>query len=253
MQTDSLPNDIDHLLKVVKKIDGSGYGASRNIIGSYLYENGVMLSIDYVSPDPKASITGKVRLIIPFNELGYNPRLINKNELSKIASKHFFTELIYRTLRYEGRPWLWMEPPGQAFLERNSVIISEDYIEVRLDFIVPYKSKRKISGGRLRRLITDTIPRIINDIKSTKKNNQLLNSMINTIEDQEYLRKRLREEGFLAFIAQGSILPRRGNSDFPLKNAVPFKINKNRSCVFKLPHHGLIDGLCLEQGKIISL
>jgi len=252
MREPSFSNDINHLLKIAKKMNGSGYGASRNLIGSYVYENNVILNIDYVPRDPNDPIPGRIRLIVPFKELRCDAALIKKNKLSVIASKHFFTELTYRTLRYEGRPWLWMEPPGQAFLERNSIIINDYGIEIRLDFMVPYKSKKRISGGRLRRLITDTIPRIVNNIKCTSNKKKLLFNMISTIEDQEHLRNKLREEGFIAFIADGSILPRQGNSDFPLKNALPFRIPRNQSYVFDLPHHGSIYGLCLEKGKIIS-
>lgn len=245
-------NDIEHLLKIAKKIDGSGYGASRNLIGSYIYENHVRLDIDHVPRDPSDQIPGKIKLIIPFKELGYDATLIKKSKLSIIASKHFFTELTYRTLRYEGRRWMWMEPPGQAFLERNSVIVNDNAIEIRLDFVVPYKGRKRISGGRLRRLITDTIPRIIDNIKCTTKKREILVNMIHTIEDQEYLRNKLREEEFIAFIADGSILPRQGNSDFPLKNALPFRAPKDKLCVFDLPNRGSIYGLCLEKGKIIS-
>ena len=243
--------DIDHLLKISKKIDGNGYGAAKNLLGIYVYDNDVVLGIDRVPRDPDEPLPGKLRLFIPFNILKYDAGTIRKNYLSILAAKHFFTEFCYRTLRYEGRPWLWMEPPGQAILERTSVEILDDGVEIRLDFIPPYKGRKRISGGRLRRLFSETIPRIMNELKATSKKREFLQKMIHTIEDQEYLRKILREEGFIAFIANGSILPRRGDSDFPLPNAVPFRAPDRYTTEFKLLHHGVISGLAIRMGEIV--
>ncbi len=245
-------DDIDQLIRKVKKIDGAGYGASVNILGSYSYDNQVVLIIDRVPRDPGDPLPGKIKILIPYKELRYDKKIVMKNNLSIRASKHFFNSITHRTIRYEGHPWLWIDPPGQAFLERNSINFFEDYVEIRLDFYVPYKGRRKISGGRLRRLIIETIPRIINELRGSSKKKKNLGRMIETIEDQEYLRKKLSEEGILAFIADGSILPRRGDSDLPLRDAVPFKAPKKYSVIFNLPHHGQISGLYIERGKVIS-
>ena len=41
--------------------------------------------------------------------------------------------------------------------------------------------------------------------------------------DQEYIREQLKKEGLIAFVADGSILPREsGVSQRPMKDAVPF-------------------------------
>ena len=250
MQFDADTSDISNLLKKCEKIDGQGFGSAQNLLGVYAYDDNTLILIDYVPKDPSAPIPGKVRVRIPLNNLRY-PNDLFENSFGKLAAKHFFTEYTYRSIRYEGRPWLWMEPPGQAVLERNSVDIIDGYLEIRLDFIPPYKSRRRLSGGRLRRLFSQTIPRVIDSLKATNKKKEFLAEIKKTLEDQEYLRKRLREEGFVAFIANGSILPRRGDSDFPLPEAIPFKVPDKLAYEFHLPNHGTVRGLALKKGETI--
>ncbi len=243
-------SDVDTLIKISQKIDGNGYGAARVLMGAYIYDDGTVIAIDRVPRDPLEPLPGRIRLFIPYGLLRYNKGVIIKDRFGKLASKHFFTELCYRTLRYEGRPWLWMEPPGQAILERTSVEILKDGIELRLDFIPPYKGRRKISGGRLRRLFSETIPRIIRELTATEKKRSFLKLIRDTLEDQEVLRRKLEEEGYIAFIANGAVLPRRGDTDFPMPNAVPFEAPKEYTTEFKLPNHGPIEGLCIRMNEI---
>lgn len=242
--------EISDLLKKCEKIDGQGYGSARNLLGVYQYDEKIIIIIDYVPKDPFSPIPGKVRIRIPLEKTKY-PRELFNGVYGNLAAKHFFTEYCYRSIRYEGRPWLWMEPPGQAVLERNSVGIMNGYIELRLDFIPPFKSRRKLSGGRLKRLFSSTIPRVINNLIATNKKREFFESIKKTLEDQEFLRKKLREEGFIAFIANGSILPRRGDTDFPLPEATPFKAPERYTYEFTVPNHGVLEGLAIEKGRMV--
>ena len=69
------------------------------------------------------------------------------------------------------------------------------------------------------------------------------------LEDQEFIRNKLREEGLTAFIANGSVLPREsGVSDKPMKGSVPFISPKSMEKTFTLPHKGPITGMAVPQG-----
>lgn len=47
------------------------------------------------------------------------------------------------------------------------------------------------------------------------------------VEDQQALRDQLSANGLVAFVANGSVLPRvAGNCDLPMKEAVPFQAPK---------------------------
>src|SRR5699024_4430581 len=68
-------------------------------------------------------------------------------------------------------------------------------------------------------------------------------------EDQTEVRRILREEKLAAFVANGSILPRKsGVSDLPLKDSVPFVSPASMERTFQLPHRGKITGMAIPEG-----
>ena len=58
-------------------------------------------------------------------------------------------------------------------------------------------------------------------------------------EDQHYIRQELAGRGLAAFVANGSVLPRKsGVSMLPMKDAVAFRSPASLEVEFDLPHHG---------------
>ena len=52
-----------------------------------------------------------------------------------------------------------------------------------------------------------------------------LRSHVHAVEDQVALRSQLRERGLIAFLAEGSVLPRRSGVDArPLPDALPLQV-----------------------------
>ena len=74
-------------------------------------------------------------------------------------------------------------------------------------------------------------------------------SAVHLAEDQEAVRKLLKEEKLVAFVANGSILPRKsGVSDLPMKDSVPFTSPASMERTFTLPHRGSITGMGIPPG-----
>ena len=73
--------------------------------------------------------------------------------------------------------------------------------------------------------------------------------MICLKEDQRVIREELKKRGLIAFVANGSILPRQsGNSDLPMKDAVPFQSPKSMEITIQLRHRGSITGMGIRKG-----
>ncbi|MCG6507947.1 ABC-ATPase domain-containing protein, partial [Vibrio parahaemolyticus] len=69
------------------------------------------------------------------------------------------------------------------------------------------------------------------------------------IEDQDALRAQLADKGLVAFVANGSVLPRlAGNCDLPMKEAVPFTAPKELEVTLSTPNQGDISGLGIRKG-----
>ena len=68
-------------------------------------------------------------------------------------------------------------------------------------------------------------------------------------EDQHTIRKKLSSMGLVAFIADGSVLPREsGISQKPLRNCVKFQSPDTYRVSFELPHQGMITGMGIPKG-----
>ncbi|MEF1185509.1 P-loop domain-containing protein, partial [Vibrio sinaloensis] len=69
------------------------------------------------------------------------------------------------------------------------------------------------------------------------------------VEDQAFLRSKLDEHDLLAFVANGSVLPRiAGNCDLPMKDAVAITAPKSLEVTIETPNQGPITGLGIRKG-----
>ena len=68
-------------------------------------------------------------------------------------------------------------------------------------------------------------------------------------DDRTFIRKKLPELGLVAFVANGSILPRQsGISSRPMKDGIPFVSPKSMEITLDLPHHGPLSGMGIQKG-----
>ena len=68
-------------------------------------------------------------------------------------------------------------------------------------------------------------------------------------EDQEALRKILVEKHWVAFAANGSVLPRKsGVSELPMAGSVPFTAPDSMTETVELPHRGKVTGMAVPEG-----
>jgi predicted ABC-class ATPase len=72
------------------------------------------------------------------------------------------------------------------------------------------------------------------------------------VEDQNALRNLIAESGAIAFVANGSILPRKSSdSELKMSNAIPFQSPQSLEREFSLPHFGCIRGMCIPPGVTV--
>jgi predicted ABC-class ATPase len=73
---------------------------------------------------------------------------------------------------------------------------------------------------------------------------------VETVEDADHLRLRLLDLGLVAFVADGSVLPREsGASDRPLRaGAVPFEGPEELRVSVELPNRGEVEGMGIPEG-----
>ena len=174
-----------------------------------------------------------------------------------IAVSDFLTRNFYREIQKSGNDStgtggsgrIFIDRCGQEILERTSVLIKGDKVEVRFEMGMPARGRR-IMGKAAQKIIFEQLPEIVEkSIIYDNLNKKALNEQVILVLDQEYARKMLKEKGLVAFVANDSVLPREsGVSDKPMKNAVKFKSPEKFEITLKLPNGKEISGMGIPKG-----
>jgi len=109
---------------------------------------------------------------------------------------------------------------------------------------------RTINAGELEKILFDFLPRCVgNSFFYKKLDSRKVEQAVFLSEDQYYIRGYLKEHNLAAFVANGSVLPRKsGVSDLPMKGSVPFVSPASMETTLELPHGGSIKGMAVKQG-----
>lgn len=248
----------DHRLlrERLARIDGKGYKAYREIEDAYDFGK-FQIYIDHVQGDPFAS-PSRVRVRIAQKDAAF-PTSLYQTRARNIGLCDYLARCFARAItRYSagvrgtGKSGLIAIDSGkQEILERSAVVVNEDYVEARFVCGLPARG-RTIMGKVAEKMFFQEIPAIVeNSLFYAAVDHKEIEDYVNLVEDQEFIRGSLEERGLVAFIANGSILPRlSGISDRPLTgpNVIPFQSPPELEVSFRVPNHGVITGMGIPQG-----
>ncbi|ERK47816.1 hypothetical protein HMPREF9015_02297 [Leptotrichia wadei F0279] len=242
------------LEKILFSMDGKSYSAYKSLKGEYRFEK-YILAIDHVQSDPYAP-PSKMRVIMDRKICGIPYELTDTKD-KNIAVSDFLTRNFYREIQKSGNDGtgtggsgrIFIDRCGQEILERTSVFIKGDKVEVRFEMGMPARGRR-IMGKAAQKIIFEQLPEIVEkSIIYDNLNKKALNGQVILVLDQEYVRKILKEKGLVAFVANDSVLPREsGVSDKPMKNAVKFKSPEKFEVTLKLPSGKEVSGMGIPKG-----
>ncbi|WP_210145987.1 ABC-ATPase domain-containing protein [Staphylococcus sp. GDH8C107P] len=240
------------LFQTLQSLDGQKYGAYKRLSGTYAYNN-FQLAIDHIQTDPYAP-PSKVRIIINKITTGIPEDLID-TKLKRIAVSDFLTRNIYskihkltqRQRNYHAN--IMIDNCGPEILERSAVTITDHFIEVCLEIGLPAKG-RKILGTAATHIFKTIVPEIVARALSYKNIDQVaFADQVTLMEDQQYIREFLVQQGYIAFVANGSILPRQsGVSQQPLTHAVSFTSPATYEQALTLPSGKQLTGMAIPEG-----
>lgn len=244
------------LKKILKEIDHKGYPAYKSTKGQYQFLNFV-LSIDHVQGDPFAA-PSKVSVIVDGKKSGFK-----KDYYQVLYKKIAFGDFLLRQFVKEVKGYSFLakgsgksglisvSQPGQEVLHRSACQIEEKTGAVTVRFEIGFPANgRTINARELEKILFDYLPKCVeNTLFAKNYKNQEIEEVLALAEDQEYIREALSKHAFAAFIANGSILPRKsGISMLPMKGAVPFVSPKSLEVTLELPNHGTIKGMGIKRG-----
>ena len=230
---------MEQLTATLKKIEKQNYRAYQKLKGEYDFGDYKFL-VDQVQADPYASAS-RVRAIRPWSVTGLQ-WLQNKSQAYQIAARDFIAREFAQLSKQENS--LDISLTGQAVLDSTAVVFTDTGIELRFRVNLPAEG-RSILGKKANNLLTFHLPKYIRRATLERElNKEALIHHCEVIEDQDFIRSKLDELGLIAFVGNGSILPRvAGNCDFPMENAIPFMAPESMSVSIQTPNQGRISGL----------
>lgn len=245
---------MDILKKRLESINHKGYKAYKSIEGMYQFPP-YRLSIDHVQGDPFAE-PSKVRILIRRKETSISDPWI-ATKFRRIACEDLLARRVHRAIRSlnervrgSGKSGLIaIDAPGQKVLERTAVQISDQTVTLCLSIGLP-AAGRTILAGEAKDIFFKQLPKIVEE-GIFGINESDLASVAYLADQQEAIRQYLRENGYVAFVANGSILPREsGISDRPLTSgAIPFQSPPELEISIPIPHRDEpITGMGIKEG-----
>lgn len=244
----------ENLRSTLWQLDGQGYKAYKDIKGSYQFPEFTLI-VEHVQGDPFAS-PSKFIVKVP-QTIAKFPRELYHSSSRNVALRDYLTRQFDKiakqvsSFRGTGKSGLIsIVRTGQEILERTSAFIDDNWLEIRFLVGLPARG-RTILGRQATEMLCEDIPDIVRKaLKYTALSTKEVQQHVETVEDANWLRQQLKEKQLVAFIANGSILPRRsGIDDRPLtEDAVPFQSSPSFEVEFNCPNRGLIKGMGIREG-----
>jgi predicted ABC-class ATPase len=242
-------------------LEGRGYPAYKEIRGAYTAPD-LTLHIDHVQGDPfaepsrfRAVLTPAAAGLPPW-ALASPPRLRAAADFLNRALADAFQAAAPHAgagTAGAGRSGeLRVLRPGQEVLARTALLVRADgAVEARFRVGLPARGRR-ILGQAAARLVGDSLPTALRAaLIHTGRHERALRRHVETVEDAAALRGGLAAAGLVAFVGDGSILPRRsGVDERPLAaaQAVPFQAPPGLALTLTRPNGGPIRGLGVPRG-----
>lgn len=235
---------MDQLIATLKKIEKQNYRAYQQIKGSFDFTD-FTLFIDYVQADPFASAS-RVRAFRPWSLTGLE-WLKDQSAAYQVAARDFIARKFAEFAKQETSVSIALS--GQTVLDSTSVIFTEEGIELRFRVNLPAEGRSAL-GKKAINTLTFHLPKFIRRATIEREiDRAALEHHCQIIEDQECLREQLESNNLIAFVADGSVLPRfAGNCDLPMKDAVPFIAPETLAVTLNTPNQGEIRGMGVPKG-----
>ncbi|WP_286209411.1 ABC-ATPase domain-containing protein [Dubosiella newyorkensis] len=242
------------LIQICQRIQGRGYPAYKDCRGEYTCPS-YILSIDHVQGDPFAA-PSDVSIRVP----NTFPKKFHDTKYRRVSLEDRLLRFFVKQLKddpFRGKGSgksgvISISKPKQEVLERSAIRVEEETITLRFHVGFPANG-RKVLSLELLRILFDYLPSKIESAllyeKLSETDREALMIAHSLADDQHALREAIKEKGLVAFVANGSILPRKsGVSQKPMEEAVPFLSPSSLEVKIVLPHRKEIKGMGIPKG-----
>ena len=240
------------LRKTLRNADGKPFAKYKGITNNFQLEDFELL-VDEVQNDRAGH--SRMRVRVPMRAAGF-PEDTYSNRSREVALRDLIARRFWESARTHARSpipktdggEMYIPRPGQEILERGSVAVTQHFVEVSFTADLP-SSGGKVNAQATEELIYSRIARVVSESMFFRayKASKLYNH-IQTSENADHIRSVLPGMGLAAFVATGSILPRRDDDLAPAVDAVPFDCDDSLKVSIEVPNGEPIEGMGLPSG-----
>ncbi|HCG8598449.1 TPA: ABC-ATPase domain-containing protein [Vibrio parahaemolyticus] len=235
---------MDQLTATLKKIEKQNYRAYQQIKGQYDFTD-FTLFIDHVQGDPYASAS-RFRATRAWSLTGLE-WLKDESPAFQRAARDFIARSFEQFAKQENTVSIALN--GRTVLDSTAVLFTEEGIELRFRVNLPAEG-RSVLGKKANNILTFHLPKFIRRATLERElDKEAMVKHCQVVEDQSALREQLEAHNLVAFVANGSVLPRiAGNCDLPMKEAVEFTAPESLQVTLHAPNKGYVTGLGIPKG-----
>jgi predicted ABC-class ATPase len=243
----------EELERALAALDGRPYGAYRSLVDRRFTAGRLGLRFAHVQSDPFAP-PSRLELEAQPAWLSLEPSALSTPD-SRRASADFVHRALLLALDEAstrsgsgGSGKIEIATPGPEVLERTAVEVgAKGSIRARVGVGLP-AAGRRILGRAAAELLARRLAAALERVRK-ELDREALARHVAAVEDQVALRASLAERGLVAFLAAGSVLPRRtGVDEGPLPGALPLEVPASLAVELAAPHAGTLRGLAIHEG-----
>ncbi|MCR9165623.1 MAG: P-loop domain-containing protein [Nannocystaceae bacterium] len=240
---------LDDLRALLLRIDGGGYGGYKRALGLWTGDD-MDVALDHVQGDPFAAAS-VVRLRIRnhgFDAQQYRPGP-RQVALCDLLLRRFSFASRNVERRGSGKSGVvQVDAGGAAMLARSGCAFVDDALELRIRVGLPARGRR-VMGRAAVSLLLDALPRAAEAVRSRSVPAEDVQRWQRSALEHASLVEQLEDAGLVAFVADGSVLPRASGVDHaPLQSAVTFEAPPSLRVQLRDLDGGSVPGLGIPRG-----
>ncbi len=149
------------------------------------------------------------------------------------------------------KPHFSMQTVTSVVQRRNGCRYQQERerFRLRIHFKVPLINEIYLNAKSFVRTVKDMLELVCDTLETLDK--EELRKHIELYGRQQEIREFLKENGYMAFVGNGSILPRQGETEEPMVGAIPFKSPKEMEIQILLKDGSSISGMGLKKGVTV--
>jgi len=244
------------LKQEILSLDGKGYKAYKFFEGKSFDYGPFTIRFEHVQGDSFAQPT-RLSISVALDEAGFPLSLLNNPTRALALEDHLlrrvnhFIAVSKTRVKGSGKSGkVQVQVPGQKILKRSGMLVKGSRLQLIMFAGLPAQG-RTVLGKECLKLFSEVLPPIWHkSLIASSINEEKLNRAVETLEDYQFLQSELKKNNWVAFVANGSNLPRSsGAKDTPLLGErTIFEAPKGLKKTVELPHAGKTEGMAMPRG-----